>query len=161
MNDKLYIACPSTGGEDCKVPLGLFFSAILWRTVIRTHRLKACVSFFIIPAGPESLCCLRDNGNQPMQSPPNEFDFKKTYDAVIIGSGAAGGMAAHVLTSHGMQVLLLEAGKKLDIERELKSLQRPYDHTRRGELPPDSHALTFNEYTFRKPGRPKKKRETA
>src|SRR3989442_12991914 len=27
---------------------------------------------------------------------------KDTYDAVIGGSGAAGGMAAHVLTSHGL-----------------------------------------------------------
>ena len=32
-----------------------------------------------------------------------EVDLTKTYDAVIIGSGAAGGMAAHVLTSKGLQ----------------------------------------------------------
>jgi succinate dehydrogenase/fumarate reductase flavoprotein subunit len=38
-----------------------------------------------------------------------EVDLSKKYDAVIIGSGAAGGMAAHVLTTHGLQVLLLEA----------------------------------------------------
>ncbi len=80
-----------------------------------------------------------------------EVDLKRTYDAVIVGSGAAGGMAAHVLTSHGMKILLLEAGKKLDIEKELKSMQWPYEHPRRGGLPPDSHALTHNEYTFRKP----------
>ena len=42
----------------------------------------------------------------------DEVDLRKTYDAIVVGSGAAGGMAAHVLTSHGMQVLLLEAGKK-------------------------------------------------
>ena len=30
-----------------------------------------------------------------------EVDLKRTYDAVVIGSGAAGGMAAHVLTSRG------------------------------------------------------------
>ena len=35
-------------------------------------------------------------------------DLKRVYDAVIVGSGAAGGMAAHVLTSHGLNVLLLE-----------------------------------------------------
>src|SRR6266550_873668 len=40
-----------------------------------------------------------------------EVDLSKTYDAVVVGSGAAGGMAAHVLTSQGMKVLLLEAGK--------------------------------------------------
>ncbi|MGH9668473.1 MAG: GMC oxidoreductase [Bryobacteraceae bacterium] len=81
---------------------------------------------------------------------PNlEPDLKKTYDAVIVGSGAAGGMAAHVLTSHGLKVLLLEAGKKLNIEKELKSMQWPYDHPRRGNMPSDDHALTLNEYTIR------------
>jgi choline dehydrogenase-like flavoprotein len=50
-----------------------------------------------------------------------EVDLRKTYDAIVVGSGAAGGMAAHVLTSQGMKVLLLEAGKQLDIDKELKS----------------------------------------
>jgi choline dehydrogenase-like flavoprotein len=80
-----------------------------------------------------------------------EVDLSKKYDAVIIGSGAAGGMAAHVLTTHGLQVLLLEAGKKLDIEKELRSMQWPYDNAHRGALPPDSHSLSFNEYTIRRP----------
>jgi choline dehydrogenase-like flavoprotein len=85
------------------------------------------------------------------QAGESEADLTRTYDAVIVGSGAAGGMAAHVLTTHGMKVLLLEAGKKLPIERELKSMEWPYEHPRRGGLAPDSHALTFNEYTIRKP----------
>ncbi len=80
-----------------------------------------------------------------------EVNLKRTYDAVIIGTGAAGGMAAHVLTSHGLQVLLLEAGKKLPIEQELRSMEWPYDNAHRGFLPPDSHSLTFNEYTIRNP----------
>ncbi len=58
-------------------------------------------------------------------------------------------MAAHVLTTHGMQVLLLEAGKKLPIEQELKSMEWPYEHPRRGDMPPDDHAITRNEYTIR------------
>jgi len=68
-----------------------------------------------------------------------EVDLSKTYDAVIVGSGAAGGMAAHVLTSRGMKVLLLEAGKKLNIEQELRSMEWPYDNAHRGFLPPDQH----------------------
>ena len=68
-----------------------------------------------------------------------------------MGSGAAGGMAAHVLTSHGLKVLLLEAGKKLDIESELKSMEWPYDHPRRGDMPPESHALSLNEYNDPRP----------
>src|SRR5579859_2732014 len=81
----------------------------------------------------------------------SEVNLTKTYDAIVIGSGAAGGMAAHVLTSHGMQVLLLEAGKKLPIEKELRSMEWPYDNPYRGSLPPDQHSLTFNEYTIRNP----------
>ena len=65
-----------------------------------------------------------------------EVDLSKTYDAIVVGSGAAGGMAAHVLTSQGMKVLMLEAGKKLDINKELKSMEWPYEHPRRGEMPP-------------------------
>lgn len=78
-------------------------------------------------------------------------DLKRVYDAVVVGSGAAGGMACHVLTSQGMDVLLLEAGKKLDIESELKSMEWPYDHPRRGQMPYTSHALTRNEYNLRQP----------
>ena len=80
-----------------------------------------------------------------------EVDLKRTYDAIVIGSGAAGGMAAHVLTSQGLKVLLLEAGKKLDIDKELKSMEWPYEHPRRGDMPPGHHALTLNEYTIRQP----------
>ncbi len=85
----------------------------------------------------------------PASSPP--VDFKKTYDAIVVGSGAAGGMAAHVLTSQGMQVLLLEAGKNLDVTSELKSMEWPYQHERRGDMPPAYHALRPNEYTIRNP----------
>ena len=85
------------------------------------------------------------------QASKDEADLKITYDAIVVGSGAAGGMAAHVLTSHGMKVLMLEAGKKLDIDKELKSTEWPYEHKRRGEMPPDSHALSLNEYNIRQP----------
>ena len=74
-----------------------------------------------------------------------DVDLGTTYDAVVVGSGAAGGMAAHVLTSKGMKVLLLEAGKKLPIEKELRSMEWPYDHPRRGDAPPGWHALSMNE----------------
>jgi len=85
------------------------------------------------------------------QAATPEVDLQTTYDAIVVGSGAAGGMAAHVLTSQGMKVLMLEAGKKLDINSELKSMEWPYEHPRRGVMPPNSHALTLNEYTIRKP----------
>jgi len=78
-------------------------------------------------------------------------DLTTTYDAVIVGSGAAGGMASHVLTSHGLKVLLLEAGKYEDTSKVLHSMQWPYDHPRRGRMPGDYQALSLNEYTIRQP----------
>jgi choline dehydrogenase-like flavoprotein len=82
---------------------------------------------------------------------PKAADLKRTYDAIVVGSGAAGGMAAHVLTSHGLDVLLLEAGKQIDTTAELKSLEWPYDHPRRGDMPYSSHALRGAEYALRRP----------
>jgi choline dehydrogenase-like flavoprotein len=84
---------------------------------------------------------------------PNDstVDLKKVYDAIVVGSGAAGGMAAYVLASAGMKTLLLEAGKRINTTEELKSTEWPYEHPRRGEMPPDRHALTLNEYNIRKP----------
>src|SRR6188508_1898510 len=86
---------------------------------------------------------------QPARAP--EPDLKKTYDAIVIGSGAAGGMAAFALTQQGLEVLLLEAGRKLDINAELKSMEWPYDHPRRGDMPSKYHALSLNEYNVRTP----------
>lgn len=80
-----------------------------------------------------------------------DVNLAQTFDAIVVGSGAAGGMAAHVLTSQGLQVLMVEAGRKLDIEKELRSMEWPYDHPRRGDMPPGSHGLGPAEYTLRKP----------
>lgn len=78
-----------------------------------------------------------------------EVNLKTVYDAVIVGSGAAGGMAAYVLTAQGLKVLMLEAGKKVP-DAELKSTEWPYEHPRRGDVAPDVHALEAAEYKIRK-----------
>jgi choline dehydrogenase-like flavoprotein len=83
--------------------------------------------------------------------PAKEPDLTKVYDVIVVGSGAAGGMAAHALTSQGVEVLMLEAGRKVDTSVELKSMQWPYEHPRRGDIPYSSHALRRNEYNIRKP----------
>lgn len=61
----------------------------------------------------------------------------KLYDAVIIGSGAGGGMAAYVLTHAGAKCLVLEAGSWFDTARDSKMFVWPYDVPHRGEPTPE------------------------
>jgi len=49
-----------------------------------------------------------------------------------VGSGAAGGMAAKILTEGGLSVALLEAGPNLDPQKDFKMLAWPYDSPHRG-----------------------------
>jgi choline dehydrogenase-like flavoprotein len=44
------------------------------------------------------------------------------FDAIIVGSGAAGGMAACELSREGLRVLMLEAGRNHDPETETPML---------------------------------------
>lgn len=44
----------------------------------------------------------------------------KTYDAIVVGSGACGGWAAMELTKAGLQVLMLEAGAHIDPARDFQ-----------------------------------------
>ena len=59
-------------------------------------------------------------------------DLKKTYDAIVVGSGAAGGIAAKELTEGGLQVLLLEAGPRLDPAKDFLTHRWPYEMPFRG-----------------------------
>ncbi len=56
----------------------------------------------------------------------------KVYDVCVVGSGAAGGTAAKVLTEGGLNVALLEAGPPLNPEKDFKEHLWPYDLAHRG-----------------------------
>jgi len=59
-----------------------------------------------------------------------------TFDAIIVGSGATGGWAAKELTEAGMRVIVLEAGRKLDPEKEFTEHKWPYEMKYRGQVSP-------------------------
>lgn len=58
----------------------------------------------------------------------------KTYDAVIVGSGAGGGMTAKVLAEQGLSVAIVEAGPFFDPADPVTKTQMrwPYESPRRG-----------------------------
>lgn len=81
---------------------------------------------------------------------------QKIYDVIVVGSGATGGWAAKELTAKGLNVLVLEAGRKVDPDKEYNMLAWPYELPFRGfgnraELertqPIQSRNYACNEYS--------------
>lgn len=65
----------------------------------------------------------------------SDFQIKKNakvYDAIVVGSGAGGGMAGYVLAHAGLKVLMLEAGPFWDPKKDSHQLKFPYESPRRG-----------------------------
>jgi len=56
----------------------------------------------------------------------------KKYDAIIVGSGAGGGMATYVLANAGLKVCLIEAGPMYDPAKDSNQLKNPWESPRRG-----------------------------
>jgi choline dehydrogenase-like flavoprotein len=75
---------------------------------------------------------------------PNLNAPKKVYDVCIIGSGAGGGTAAKVLTEGGLNVVMLEAGPRLNPEEDFKEHVWPYDLAHRGGGIGGKGRLQFN-----------------
>ena len=67
---------------------------------------------------------------------------------IVVGSGAAGGMAAFQLAMAGIKVLLLEAGRMIDHRTEYRTMEWPYASPRRNRLPPGERPIAVAEYNF-------------
>ncbi len=67
----------------------------------------------------------------------------KIYDVAIVGSGAGGGMTAHVLTQAGADVVMLEAGQLWDANEDGDMFAWSYDSPRRGA---SSREKPFGEF---------------
>ncbi len=59
------------------------------------------------------------------------------YDAIIVGSGAGGGMMAMQLALHGMKVLMLEAGRNYDPVTETPMFNTPEQAPLRAQSTPE------------------------
>ena len=85
------------------------------------------------------------------------------WDVIVVGSGAAGGMAAFQLAMAGIKVLMLEAGRMLDHRKEYRTMEWPYASPRRSRLPPDHRADRGGRVQLPRPPlrqRPRRSRST-
>ncbi|MGA2101057.1 MAG: hypothetical protein ABSG34_08125, partial [Candidatus Sulfotelmatobacter sp.] len=76
---------------------------------------------------------------------------KNIYDVIVIGTGAGGGMAIKTLCEAGLKVCALNAGKRLNPEKDFRYHRMPWDMKFRGLDDPRRHGESFgymdNEYT--------------
>jgi choline dehydrogenase-like flavoprotein len=68
----------------------------------------------------------------------------KAYDAIIVGSGAGGGMAAYTLANAGLKVALIEAGPDYDPAKNITQLKWPWESVRRGAASKYRHFGDFD-----------------
>ena len=62
------------------------------------------------------------------------INSKKEYDAIVVGSGAGGGMAAFIMANSGMKIAVVEAGPFFDPKdpETMTQMKWPWESPRRG-----------------------------
>lgn len=77
---------------------------------------------------------------------------KNTFDAIVVGSGITGGIAAKELTQKGLKVLLLERGRMVEHIKDYKyATVDPWDLPHRNIVPKselENYAIQKNLYLF-------------
>ena len=62
-------------------------------------------------------------------------DKKRTYDAIVIGSGASGGWAAKELCDKGLKTLVLERGRNVEHVKDYPTASKaPWEFDHRGTV---------------------------
>jgi len=61
------------------------------------------------------------------------------YDAIVVGSGASGGVAAYALASKGLKVLCLEAGRMIEPHEDFHTHKYPFKWPYRGNGKPGKY----------------------
>lgn len=76
-----------------------------------------------------------------MPNIPIDSKQKRTYDAIVIGSGASGGWAAKELCDNGLQTLVLERGRDVKhVEDYPTASKPPWEFEFRGTVPLDKRS---------------------
>jgi len=65
--------------------------------------------------------------------------LQPVYDVIVVGSGAAGGIASYVLATRGLNVLCLEAGRMVDPAKDFQTHKFPYEWRYRGNGKPGKY----------------------
>ena len=62
------------------------------------------------------------------------IESPETYDVIVVGSGAGGGMASKILAENGLKVAVVEAGPMFDPTNDAHrtQLRWPWESPRRG-----------------------------
>lgn len=75
---------------------------------------------------------------------------QRTYDAIVIGSGASGGWAAKELCDHGLKTLVLERGREVQHIKDYPTASKaPWEFEYRGMVPMDQRVGFENQRFFR------------
>ena len=67
----------------------------------------------------------------------------KLYDAIVIGTGAGGGMAIKTLCEAGLKVCAINAGRRLDPNKDFRHHRKPWDMKFRGFGDPAKRAESY------------------